>query len=233
MVAAWCMLGLARADVRIDGTFASHMVLQREKPIAVQGSAARNEEVTVEFAGQKKTAKADAKGKWQVALDPLEASKEPRIMVVQGATGAPIQFEDVLVGEVWLGAGQSNWFFTYEQQAKDSAGRGEKDEVLAAIVNAQHPLVRLNYGRNIWVAATDPDTNKKYSALMLAFGVALQKQGNRIKRSGGIMVIIKCTFRKKAGRSLGCPKPTASANTSSNSKIRASHAASAIAFTTS
>jgi sialate O-acetylesterase len=176
MVAAWCMLGLARADVRIDGTFASHMVLQREKPIAVQGSAARNEEVTVEFAGQKKTAKADAKGKWQVALDPLEASKEPRIMVVQGATGAPIQFEDVLVGEVWLGAGQSNWFFNYEQQAKDSAGRGEKDEVLAAIVNAQHPLVRLNYGRNIWVAATDPDTNKKYSALMLAFGVALQKE---------------------------------------------------------
>ena len=58
-------------------------------------------------------------------------------------------------------------------------------------------------------------------------------QGNRIKRSGGIMAIIKCTFRKKAGRSLGCPKPTASANTSSNSKIRASHAASAIAFTTS
>jgi len=176
MVAVWCTVGLARADVRIDGTFASHMVLQREKPIAVQGSAARNEEVTVEFAGQKKTAKADGKGKWQVALDPLEASKEPQTMVVQGATGAPIQFEDVLVGEVWLGTGQSNYGFSYELQAKDSAGRGEKDEVLTAIVNAQHPLVRFNGGRNNWAAATDPGTNKGFSALMLAFGVALQKE---------------------------------------------------------
>jgi len=176
MVAAWCTLGLARAEVRIDGTFASHMVLQREKPIAVQGSAARNEEVTVEFAGQKKTAKADGKGKWTITLDPLEASKEPRIMVVRGASGAPVQFEDVLVGEVWLGTGQSNYAFSYEGQAKDSAGRGEKDEMLAAIVNAQHPLVRFNGGRNNWVAATDPETNKGFSALMLAFGVALQKE---------------------------------------------------------
>lgn len=167
---------LGWADVRIEGTFGNHMVLQREQPIPIKGSAKAGEEVTVEFAGQKKAAEADKHGKWTITLDPLTASKKPQTMVVQGATGDPIQFEDVLVGEVWLGAGQSNWFFSYEMQAKDSAARGETDEVLAVIVNGQHPLLRLNYGRNIWVAATDPDTNKKYSALMLAFGFALQKE---------------------------------------------------------
>jgi len=146
---------LGWADVRVEGTFGNHMVLQREQPIPIKGSAKAGEEVTVEFAGQKKAAEADKHGKWTITLDPLTASKKPQTMVVQGATGDPIQFEDVLVGEVWLGAGQSNWFFSYEMQAKDSAARGETDEVLAVIVNGQHPLLRLNYGRNIWVAATD------------------------------------------------------------------------------
>ncbi|MBM3395076.1 MAG: hypothetical protein FJY37_10655 [Betaproteobacteria bacterium] len=167
---------LVRADVRIEGMFGDHMVLQREKPIAIKGSAKPGEEVTVEFAGQKKSGKADAKGKWTITLDPLMASKQPQTMVVKGVASPPIQFEDVLVGEVWLGTGQSNYGFSYETQAKDSAARGEKDEVMTVIVNAQHPLLRFNYGRNVWAAATNPEANKNYSALMLAFGYALQKE---------------------------------------------------------
>jgi len=176
IVAAWLTPALAWAEVRVDGTFGSHMVLQREKPIPIKGSAKPGEEVTVEFAGQKKAAKADGNGKWTITLDALSASKQPQTMVVKGVASPPIQFEDVLVGEVWLGTGQSNYGFNYETQAKDSAARGEKDEVMTVIVNAQHPLLRLNNGRSVWVAATNPETNKAYSVLMLAFGYALQKE---------------------------------------------------------
>ena len=176
-LAACLVPSAARAEVRVENaSFGDHMVLQRDKPVPVWGSAKRGEEVTVEFAGQRKTATADGNGKWTVTLDPLTAAKEPQALVVRGGGGSTIRYEDVLVGEVWMGAGQSNYGFSYEAQAKDSAGRGEKDEVLAAMVDARHPLVRLGHGGGPWQAATDPQTNKSYSALMLAFGVALQKE---------------------------------------------------------
>jgi sialate O-acetylesterase len=171
---SWLASSSAHAAVGIHGSFGSHMVLQRDKPVPVWGSATPGEEVTVEFAGQKKSVKADVKGKWKITLDPLAASKKPQAMIVKGATGAPIQFDDVLVGEVWLGLGASNMMFSYEQQALDSKSRGEKDDVLAAIVAVDHPLIRFRRGKG-WAPAM-PEQNKDSSALMLPFAVSLQKE---------------------------------------------------------
>ena len=69
---------LSAADLKLPAVFSDHMVLQRDKPIAVWGWADADEEISVEFAGQKKTAKADASGKWSLRLDPLTASAESR-----------------------------------------------------------------------------------------------------------------------------------------------------------
>ncbi|MFN7811177.1 MAG: sialate O-acetylesterase, partial [Planctomycetia bacterium] len=60
-----------RADVKVQSPIGSHMGLQRDRPIPVHGTAARDEEVTVEFAGQTKSARAHDKGRWSVTLDPL------------------------------------------------------------------------------------------------------------------------------------------------------------------
>ena len=147
-------------------------MLQRDKPAPISGVAARGEDVTVEFAGQKKTTKADDKGKWQVTLDPLAASKEPRTMVVKGASGDPVSIEDIVVGEVWIGDGRSNAHWSYEQQAQES---GYKDVVLMEIVNTEHPLVRVGHGGR-WVVATTPEHNKNCSALLLSFGVTLARE---------------------------------------------------------
>jgi sialate O-acetylesterase len=87
--------------------FTDHMVLQRDMPVPVWGEVKPGEEVTVEFAGQKKSAKADASGKWMVKLDPLAASSEPREMIVRSAD-QNWKITDVLVGEVWIASGQSN-----------------------------------------------------------------------------------------------------------------------------
>ena len=56
----------ASADVRLATIFGDHMVVQQGAPVPVWGWAAPGEEVTVELAGQKKTAKADDTGKWRV-----------------------------------------------------------------------------------------------------------------------------------------------------------------------
>ena len=91
------------------------MVLQRERSVPVWGWGTPGETVTVEFAGQRKVAKIPASGKWRVDLDPLSACNVGRDLAVQcvgegahAASSERVSLSDVLVGEVWLCAGQSN-----------------------------------------------------------------------------------------------------------------------------
>ena len=94
------------AEVELNPLFTDHMVLQRDLPVPVWGTAASGEELTVEFAGQSVKATADEQGAWKAELAPLAASAEPRDLVVTGSNA--ISLQDVVVGDVWLASGQSN-----------------------------------------------------------------------------------------------------------------------------
>jgi arylsulfatase A-like enzyme len=96
------------ATLRLPSILSDHMVLQCDQSVPVWGWAGAAQEVTVAFAGQTKTATADADGKWMLKLDPLAASAESREMRVSAAGGESRVIRDVIVGEVWLGSGQSN-----------------------------------------------------------------------------------------------------------------------------
>ena len=102
------MFPLQAADLKLPSVFSDHMILQRDKPIAVWGWADAGESVTVSFAGQSKSAIAAADGKWSLKLDALAASAEPRTLTATGKDGRKVEVKDVVVGEVWLGSGQSN-----------------------------------------------------------------------------------------------------------------------------
>jgi sialate O-acetylesterase len=97
----------AEAKVATATPFADNMVLQRGRAVPVWGTADAGESVTVSFAGQVKSATADAKGAWRVMLDPMPASKENRVLKVSGSANAE-EIKNVLVGEVWFASGQSN-----------------------------------------------------------------------------------------------------------------------------
>jgi len=100
-------VGWASAEVRLAHIFQDNMVLQRGKPAPVWGWAEPGAVVEVAFAGQTKRATARADGYWRATLEPLAASREGRDLVVR--IGAEtITRRNVLVGEVWLAAGQSN-----------------------------------------------------------------------------------------------------------------------------
>ncbi|WP_372807007.1 sialate O-acetylesterase [Pontiella sp.] len=101
-----------QAELTVASTFGDHAVLQREMPVPVWGKADPGAKVTVEFAGQKKTTQADAEGAWRVALAPLPASFEPRVLKVS-SRDVQCSFSDVLVGEVWICSGQSNMQLGY------------------------------------------------------------------------------------------------------------------------
>src|SRR5688572_23288090 len=95
----------AFADVRLPAIFTDHMVLQQGQKNRVWGWADPAEDVIVTIAGQRHTAKADDKGKWQVTLDSL-AVGGPHTLSITGKNKRAV--EDVLVGEVWICSGQSN-----------------------------------------------------------------------------------------------------------------------------
>lgn len=153
------------AEVKLSKVFTPHMVLQRGMEVPVWGTASAGEKVTVSFAGQTKTATADAKGEWRVKLDPLTASAAPRVLTIGDK-----KIDDVLVGEVWVGSGQSNMDMVVSSYV---AG----DPVLAEAANKSYPLLRLlrKDASATWETAT-PESITKFSALLFSFGFPLQKQ---------------------------------------------------------
>lgn len=108
----------------LSPVFGDHMLLQRDQPVPIWGWAKPGTEVSVRFAGQEKHATAKSNSKWQVTLDPLTASVEPRDLVVTiGNRKSEVvsrKLADVLVGDVWVCGGQSNMEFGLAQ-ARDGA----------------------------------------------------------------------------------------------------------------
>jgi sialate O-acetylesterase len=97
--------GPALADVKLPAILADHMVLQQGADIHLWGWADPGERIAVAFADQKAETAADENGRWAVRLRSMKAGG-PFDLVVQGRN--TITCTDVLVGEVWLCAGQSN-----------------------------------------------------------------------------------------------------------------------------
>ena len=129
------MLGLSISAVRaveLPSIFSTHMVIQRGIRAPVWGTAAPKATVTVEFAGQKKTAVADANGKWMVRLDPRKANPQPQKMTVSDSSNT-VTYEDVLIGDNWLCSGQSNMEW-------DLNGTANSKQELADVVN--YPTLR-------------------------------------------------------------------------------------------
>ncbi|MNX58541.1 Glycosyl hydrolases family 2, sugar binding domain [compost metagenome] len=81
------------------------MVLQREVPLKIWGWASPGERVDVNFNGKKVTTVAGPDGKWLTKLPAMKVGG-PYNMVLKGKN--TIVLKDVLIGDVWLCAGQSN-----------------------------------------------------------------------------------------------------------------------------
>ena len=119
-----------RADVRLAAPFSDNMVLQRDKPVPVWGSAATGERVTIAIAGQSKTAVADSQGRWMVRLNPLHVAMNLSLV----ATGKnTVVLSDVAVGDVYLCSGQSNMQF----------GLSGSQNGAAEVAAANYPNIRL------------------------------------------------------------------------------------------
>lgn len=92
-------------EVRLPGLFSDHMIMQRDRPVPVWGTAKPGEMVTVTIANQRKSAQADKAGAWRLTLDPMPVGTG-LVLTVTGEN--TIELQDVAVGDVYLCGGQSN-----------------------------------------------------------------------------------------------------------------------------
>jgi len=118
------------AEVRLPALISDHMLLQQGVPVRIWGRAEPGEAVRVEVAGQQAAAEADAAGRWSAYLKPL-VSGGPHEMTITGRN--KIVIRDVLVGEVWVGSGQSNMQWTVARS----------DNAAQEIAQANYPEIRL------------------------------------------------------------------------------------------
>ena len=125
----------ASAEVRLPAVIGSDMVLQQGANLPIWGWAEPGETVVVNIAGQSVKNKAGLDGRWRVTLGKLAATPDdkPLEMVIKGDSGDEITLKNILVGEVWLCAGQSNMVM----------GVGAAAGGPAAIASANYPGIRL------------------------------------------------------------------------------------------
>ena len=109
LMAAGALLAEARADVRLPKFFTDNMMLERDKAIRVWGWAEPGEDVQVALAGKNAATKADGEGRWSVEL-PSRQKGENLELTVKGKN--TITLKNVIVGDIWLCAGQSNMWIS-------------------------------------------------------------------------------------------------------------------------
>lgn len=104
---------------RCGAPFLENAVLQQQIKLPVWGTSLPGAEVTVRFNGQSQATSADGSGKWRVVLDPMDAvklksvndcpaGKTMTITCKKDGKEAVKEIKNLVLGDVWLCAGQSN-----------------------------------------------------------------------------------------------------------------------------
>ena len=98
----------ASAAIKLPALFCDNMVLQQQSDVNIWGTADARKTVTITASWDKKakfTAKAGNDGKWKIAVKTPQAGGPYSVTISDGKS---VTLNNVLVGEVWLCAGQSN-----------------------------------------------------------------------------------------------------------------------------
>ena len=171
-----------QAKLELAVPFTDNMILQRQTTVPVWGFDLPKTMVTVEFAGQRKSAVTDKFGDWMIKLEHLSASLEEREMKISNDRGEAITLYGVLIGEVWFSSGQSNMVWVAGKSMCNELAReiasSKQDvpirEINVNTVSALYPQKRATSDEG-WKKASSASG---FSALSLSFAHELYKKLN-------------------------------------------------------
>lgn len=158
-----------RAEVSLNNMFGDHMVLQQGIKNKVWGKAAPGEEVTVSLGEKKQTTKAGADGMWHVMLDPVMQYGGPHTLSIKGTN--TVTLKDVLIGEVWICAGQSNmqWSVNNTNDADLEKAAANFPQIRLISVPQVGTQERQSNFNGTWQLCT-PETVANFSGVGYLFG---------------------------------------------------------------
>lgn len=174
--------GLSLPDIYSD-----NMVIQRDKPFVLKGTANAKQEVTAKLDREKrKTITADD-GTWEIQFSPLKADGKSHTLTIECGEET-IRLSNIAIGEVWLCSGQSNMAFMVKESShieqslaningKDIRLYDMKPRVITNNIEWDSiDLVRLNnhdyYQPTKW-CMQDKDNVSNFSAVAYHFGAML------------------------------------------------------------
>jgi len=173
---------LAQKDVRaaiqplpfVSPIFGDNMVLQRGKTNTIWGWSDPGDKVQVEIAGQHASSVAGADGQWQLEIQP-PPSGGPYTLTIKGHQ--TVEFQNVLVGDVWLCGGQSNMQVSLRsaRNGEEEINRANYPEIRFFTV-AAHPAYHHTYvPQGSWKVVT-PETSDRVSAVAYYFARKVQQE---------------------------------------------------------
>lgn len=167
----------AFCQVQLPQLIRDSMILQRDAKVKLWGWAAAGEKVTIRFNNKHYKTKAGSDGKWSVFLSPMKAGG-PYTMNIDASNH--LALKDILIGDVWLCAGQSNMVHQMELHGvryADEIAHAHYPQIrqfwVPNTTNLQGPQSDLPGGSWKWANPTDV---KEFSAVAYFFAKALYEK---------------------------------------------------------
>ena len=153
------------SQLHLSAIFSDHMILQRDKPLKIWGTAKAGETVNISLGPLKGSVSAGKDGRWLITMTAFSAGG-PYVMTIKTRNETKI-FSDILFGEVWLCSGQSNMEFRVRQaiNAKYEIHRANNPMIREVSIPhklAFHPEEFIDSTQ--WVIST-PETTGEFTAV--------------------------------------------------------------------
>lgn len=155
----------AKSQLHLSAIFGDHMVLQRDKPVKIWGTAKAGEFVQVIIGSVNRKVQADMNGKWIITLSSFAAGG-PYTLTVK-TTHETKLFTDVLFGEVWLCSGQSNMQFQVSQviRAKYEIHRADNPRIRQLTVPNKLSFRQEPFLDSVQWRSSNPSTTGDFTAV--------------------------------------------------------------------
>ena len=169
--------GTLPGQVKLPGLIRDSMVIQRDTELKIWGWASVGERVSVKFQGKSYKTLTGSDGKWFVKLPPLKAGG-PYTMDITASN--KITLHHILVGDVWICAGQSNMVHYLELHKERYAGEiaaANYPEIRQFLISTstrlQGPAENLNSGS--WKSA-NPEDVRRFSVVAYFFALGIYEK---------------------------------------------------------
>ncbi len=170
---------LAVGDITLPQFFSDHMVLQQESLFPVWGTAEPNQALVIRFNGTETKSVAGEDGKFSVSIETPAAGGPYSLEVEDQNQTNKVVLTDVMVGDVWLCAGQTNMGMPVSEalNAETEIAQSKKHtsirlfslESTAALQPTEDVATLLPW------AICSPESVKEFSAVAYFFGRELGK----------------------------------------------------------